>query len=144
MLLHVHVDFLCNLVDPLLLVEGWVTVLHLVGQRFSVGEDISAFNIIGGSLIFGDELADEVEDVAGGLPSWALAISHDLFDLFNRVGVTALNEASPGFIHRCQDLVDAFKLLVGLHHATLLLCNAVDKVLFGDDALILLAFDLCI
>ena len=31
LLLHVHVDLLCNLVDPLLLVVGGVAVLHLVG-----------------------------------------------------------------------------------------------------------------
>ena len=144
LLLHVHVDFLCNLVDPLLLVEGGIAVLHLSGQCFSVGEDIGAFDSIGGSLIFGDELADEVEDVAGGLPARALTIKHNLFDLFERVGVAGLNEARPSFVHRGQDFVDTIKLLVGLHHATLLLLNAVNEVFLSDDALILLAFDLCV
>ena len=144
LLLHVHVDLLCNLVDPLLLVVGGVAVLHLVGQSFSVGEDVGAFILIGGILIFGDELADRVEDVARSLPSWSLAVKHDLFDLLERVGVAALNKARPSFVHGSQDLVDAIKLLVGLHHATLLLFDAVDEVLFGDDAVILLAFDLCV
>ena len=144
LLLHVHVDHLCNLVDPLLLVVGGVAVLHLVGQSFSVGEDVGAFILIGGILIFSDELADQVEDFARSLPSWGLAVKHDLFDLLERVGVAGLNKARPSFVHGSQDLVDAIKLLVGLHHATLLLFDAVDEVLFGDDAVILLAFDLCV
>ena len=144
LLLHVHVDFLCNLVDPLLLMVGGVAVLDLVGQGFSVGEDVGAFILIGGILVFGDKLADQVKDFARGLPSWALAVKHDLFDLFERVSVAGLNKTRPSFVHGSKDLVDAIKLFVGLHHATLLLFDAVHKVLFGDDAVILLAFDLCV
>ena len=144
LLLHIHVNFLCNLVDPLLLMVGGVAVLDLVGQGFSVGEDVGAFILIGGVLVFGDKLADQVKDFARGLPSWALAVKHDLFDLFERVGVATLNKARPSFVHGCQELVDTFKLLVGFHHATLLLFDTVNEVLFCDDAVILLAFDLCV
>ena len=144
LLLHVHVDFRCNLVDPLLLVVGGVAVLHLVGKGINVGKDVGAFILIGGILIFGNELADQVEDFARGCPSWALAVHHDLFDLFERVSVAALNKTCPSFVHGCQDLVDTIKLLVGLHHATFLSLDAVYEVSFLLNASILLAFDLCV
>ena len=141
-LLHVHVDLLGNLVDPLLLVVGGVAVLHLVGEDVGVDEDILAFLLVGGGDVLGDELADEVEDVASGCPARAIAVKHDPLDLLERVSVAALKEAGPGFVHRRQDLVDAVELLVGLHHAALLHFNAVHEVLFGDLALILLVLDL--
>ena len=144
LLLRVHVDFRCNLVDPLLFVVGGVAVLHLVGKGFSVGKDVGAFILIGGILIFGDELANQVKDFARSSPAWALAVIHNLFDLFERVGVAALNKTCPSFVHGCQDLVDAFKLLIGLHHGTFLRLDAVYEVSFLLNASILLAFDLCV
>ena len=142
-LLHVHVDLLGNLVDPLLLVVGGVAVLHLVGQDIGVDEDILAFLRVGSGHIAGDELAHEVEDVTSGCPARYIGfMHHDPLDLLERVSVAGLNEAGPGFVHRRQDLVDAVELLVGLHHAALLHCDAVLDVIFGDLALILLVLDL--
>jgi hypothetical protein len=128
-------------VDPLLLVERGIAVLHLVGQDFGVKEDFCAFLGKGGLFIFCDELADEVENFARGSHSRGIAGKHDPLDLLERVGVASLNEACPSFVHRRQDLVDAIKLLVSLHHAAFLHLNAVLEVLFGDLALILLELD---
>ena len=69
LLLHIHVNFLCNLVDPLLLVMGGVTVLDFVGEGFSVFKDVCAFILIRGILILGNKFADKVEDFERGLIS---------------------------------------------------------------------------
>ena len=69
LLLHIHVDFLCNPVDPLLIVVGGGTVLDFVSEGFSVFKDVCAFILIRGILILGNKFADQVEDFERGLIS---------------------------------------------------------------------------